>query len=74
MFVQDETVNSEESLKKFQVEEDEEDKEQCSPVSVLDGPFDDTYDERRDNRDGDGDGDGDIDYNLECSYATVQSK
>ncbi|XP_022962721.1 uncharacterized protein LOC111463127 [Cucurbita moschata] len=67
---EDETVNSEESLKKFQVEEDEEDKEQCSPVSVLDGPFDDTYDERRDNRDRDGD--RDEDYNLECSYATVQ--
>lgn len=72
MFPQDETVNGAESLKKFQVEEDEEDKEQCSPVSVLDAPFDDSYDDGHDDQDGNGDGDGD--YDLECSYATVQSK
>lgn len=62
-----------ESLNKFQVEEDEEDKEQCSPVSVLDAPFDDSYDEGHGDRERDGDGDAE-DYDMECSYATVQSK
>ncbi|BBH07687.1 hypothetical protein Prudu_019692 [Prunus dulcis] len=57
----------EEGLKKFQVEEEEEeDKEQCSPVSVLDPPFQDD-DEGRD-----GDGDDEDGFDLECSYANVQ--
>ncbi|PQP98004.1 uncharacterized protein Pyn_21667 [Prunus yedoensis var. nudiflora] len=57
----------EEGLKKFQVEEEEEeDKEQCSPVSVLDPPFQDD-DEGRD-----GDGDDEEGFDLECSYANVQ--
>ncbi|KAL0543695.1 hypothetical protein IC582_018798 [Cucumis melo] len=60
-----------ESLNKFQVEEDEEDKEQCSPVSVLDAPFDDSYDEGHGERERDGDGDAE-EYDMECSYATVQ--
>lgn len=57
-------------MKKFQVVEDEEDKEQCSPVSILDTPFDDSYDERHDDRVRD----RVKDYDLECSYAAVQSK
>ncbi|PQM39016.1 uncharacterized protein Pyn_23872 [Prunus yedoensis var. nudiflora] len=57
----------EEGLKKFQVEEEEEeDKEQCSPVSVLDPPFQDD-DEGRD-----GDGDDEDGFDLECSYANEQ--
>lgn len=50
-----------ESLAKFQEEEDEEDKEQNSPVSVLDPPFEDDYDgHEEDNYD-----------DIECSYAFV---
>ncbi|KAM2466581.1 hypothetical protein PS1_008489 [Malus domestica] len=53
----------EEGLKKFQAEvEEEEEKEQCSPVSVLDPPFQDD-DEGHDDEDG---------FDLECSYANVQ--
>ncbi|GFP97569.1 hypothetical protein PHJA_001901000 [Phtheirospermum japonicum] len=46
-------------------EEEEQDKEQCSPVSVFDPPFED---------DGrlSGDADEDDDYDLECSYQNVQ--
>ncbi|CAK7343388.1 unnamed protein product [Dovyalis caffra] len=57
-----------ESLKKFQVQneaEEEEDKEQCSPVSVLDPPFEDDDDGHDDHREDDG-------FDLECSYAIVQ--
>lgn len=68
---EDEMIDSKESLNKFQVEEDEEDKEQCSPVSVLDAPFDDSYDDGHDDQERDGDGDGE-EYVLGCSYATVQ--
>lgn len=58
-----------ESLKKLQVEEeDEEGKEQCSPVSVLDPPFEDDDDGHVDDEDGDNN-----DFDLECSYAIVQS-
>ncbi|CAH9127823.1 unnamed protein product [Cuscuta epithymum] len=50
-----------------QDEEDEEEKEQCSPVSVLDPPFEyDNYglkEEDEDNED---------DLELECAYAIVQ--
>ncbi|KAL8204968.1 hypothetical protein R6Q57_010591 [Mikania cordata] len=44
----------------------DEEKEQCSPVSVLDPLFDDGEDEERD--------DGTIvdDYDIKCSYASVQ--
>ncbi|KAF5750484.1 hypothetical protein HS088_TW03G00821 [Tripterygium wilfordii] len=53
-------------IKNFQVqqqqeEEEGEDKEQCSPVSVLDPPFED-YD----------DGHEDDAFDVECSYAIVQ--
>lgn len=34
-----------ESIMKFVQEEDEEDKEQNSPVSVLDPPFEDDYED-----------------------------
>ncbi|KAL2502626.1 hypothetical protein Fot_36474 [Forsythia ovata] len=47
-------------------EEVSEEKEQCSPVSVLDPPFEDEEDEHES-----GDVDED-DYDLECSYANVQ--
>ncbi|KAM1041020.1 hypothetical protein TB1_029589 [Malus domestica] len=48
---------------------EEEEKEQCSPVSVLDPPFQDDDE----GRDGDGEGDDDEDgCDLECSYANVQ--
>ncbi|KAM1091442.1 hypothetical protein ACFX13_019223 [Malus domestica] len=46
-----------------------EEKEQCSPVSVLDPPFQDDDE----GRDGDGEDDDDEDgCDLECSYANVQ--
>ncbi|XWS59527.1 hypothetical protein CRYUN_Cryun08bG0129600 [Craigia yunnanensis] len=56
----------EESLKKLQVEGEEEEKEQCSPVSVLDPPFEDD-DNGHVNDDDENDG-----FDLECSYAIVQ--
>lgn len=60
-------VNDVESLKKLPVEDEEEEKEQSSPVSVLDPPFED---------DDEGhykDGEDEDDYNLERSFAIVQS-
>ncbi|KAL0410064.1 UNVERIFIED_CONTAM: hypothetical protein Slati_3596100 [Sesamum latifolium] len=45
--------------------EEEEEKEQCSPVSVLDPPFED--DDGHESRDAEED-----DYDIECSYANVQ--
>ncbi|KAA3465049.1 zinc-regulated protein 8-like [Gossypium australe] len=60
-----------ENFKKLQVEEEEE--EQCSPVSVLDPPFEDD-DDRHVNDDNDDDNDDEKDgFDLECSYANVQS-
>uniref|UniRef100_A0A803MQK0 DUF4378 domain-containing protein n=1 Tax=Chenopodium quinoa TaxID=63459 RepID=A0A803MQK0_CHEQI len=50
-----------ENLTKFQQKEDEEDKEQNSPVSVLDPPFEDDYDGHEDDS-----------YEIECSYAFVR--
>ncbi|CAK8544024.1 unnamed protein product [Lathyrus sativus] len=59
-----------ESINQFQlVEEEEEDKEQCSPVCVLDPPFED--DEEGHINDDDEDEDGG-DFDLESSYAIVQ--
>ncbi|KAH1090283.1 hypothetical protein J1N35_017540 [Gossypium stocksii] len=63
-----ESYNEVESLKKAQVVEEEE---QCSPVSVLDPPFED-YDDRHVNVDDDDDDDGNDSFDLECSYAVVQ--
>ncbi|XP_039021690.1 uncharacterized protein LOC120153896 [Hibiscus syriacus] len=59
-----------ESLKRLKLEEEEE---QCSPVSVLDCPFED--DDRHVDADDDEDDDGDngMDrFDLECTYAIVQ--
>ncbi|GMJ12057.1 TON1 Recruiting Motif 28 [Hibiscus trionum] len=57
------------SLKRFQVEEEEEE-EQCSPVSVLDRPFEDD-DGHVDDEDDDGDSGMDR-FDLEGTYAIVQ--
>lgn len=49
-------------------QEEEDEKEQCSPVSVLDPPFeDDNYGVEEE------DDEGHDDSDLECSYAIVQS-
>ncbi|XP_030926614.1 uncharacterized protein LOC115953220 [Quercus lobata] len=58
-----------ENLKKFQEVEEEEDKEQCSPVSVLDPVFEDD-DDGHDVEDDDED--KDYGYDHECSFAIVQ--
>jgi len=57
-------------VKKFESgeEEEEEDKEQCSPVCVLDPPFEDD-----DEGHGNGDEGEEGGFDLECSYAIVQS-
>ncbi|KAG8483869.1 hypothetical protein CXB51_022582 [Gossypium anomalum] len=60
-----ESYSEVESLKKAQVAEEEE---QCSPVSVLDPPFEDD-DDRHVNV---ADDDGNDSFDLECSYAVVQ--
>ncbi|KAE8690062.1 hypothetical protein F3Y22_tig00110929pilonHSYRG00064 [Hibiscus syriacus] len=65
---QDEANYEVESLKKLQVEEDDdEEKEQCSPVSVLDPSFEDEDDNKHVNDCDENDG-----FDLECSYAVVQ--
>ncbi|KAK7392572.1 hypothetical protein VNO78_21015 [Psophocarpus tetragonolobus] len=61
---QDKEINGADGVNKFQSGEDEEDKEQCSPVSVLDPPFDDDDDEN--------DYDGEHGFDMDCSYANVQ--
>ncbi|XP_011094405.1 uncharacterized protein LOC105174110 [Sesamum indicum] len=53
------------SLENLRGGEEEEEKEQCSPVSVLDPPFED--DDGHESRDAEED-----DYDIECSYANVQ--
>lgn len=57
------------TLKKFQGEEEEEEKEQCSPVSVLDPVFEDDDDGHEHE---DEDENKDYGYDHECSYAIVQ--
>lgn len=66
--MQDKENNGTDGVNKFQSveEEEEEEKEQCSPVSVLDPPFE--YDD-----DGHENDDEDGRFDLECSYANVQS-
>ncbi|KAK7244954.1 hypothetical protein RIF29_39783 [Crotalaria pallida] len=64
----DKEINGGEGLKKLQAgEEEEEDKEQCSPVCVLDPPFED---------DDEGHGNDDVEEgdssDLRCSYAIIQ--
>ncbi|KAK8540748.1 hypothetical protein V6N13_010361 [Hibiscus sabdariffa] len=68
-----------ESFGKLQVEEEEEEKEQCSPVSVLDPPFEDddvrhVDDEDDDDNDNDNDNNADENkgFDLEWSFANVQ--
>lgn len=61
--LQEKAMYKHESLVKLDEEEDE-DKEQNSPVSVLDPPFEDDYDGNED----------EDNYDIDCSYAFVQSK
>ncbi|KAG7961317.1 hypothetical protein I3843_09G009400 [Carya illinoinensis] len=56
------------ALEKFQ---EEEEKEQCSPVSVLDRPFEDD-DDRHEDEDMDEDEHEEGSFDHECSYALVQ--
>ncbi|KAK8621064.1 hypothetical protein V6N13_067507 [Hibiscus sabdariffa] len=56
------------SLKRLQVEEE---KEQCSPVSVLDRPFEDD-DRHRDDNDAEEADNGMKHFDLECTFAIVQ--
>lgn len=48
--------------------QNDDEKEQCSPVSVLDPMFDDDEEER------DGGATEEDGYDIECCYANVQSK
>lgn len=48
--------------------QEDEEKEQCSPVSVLDPLFNDDEEER------DGGATEEDCYDIECTYASVQSK
>ncbi|XP_020225390.1 uncharacterized protein LOC109807282 [Cajanus cajan] len=66
---QDKEMNGADGVNKFQSGEEEEDKEQCSPVSVLDPPFDDDDDDDDDGHENDHGEDG---FDLDCSYANVQ--
>ncbi|KAK4377746.1 hypothetical protein RND71_004042 [Anisodus tanguticus] len=52
---------------KLEEEEDDDEKEQCSPVSVLDPPFDQEEDGHED-----GDEDEEEDCDFDCSYGLVQ--
>lgn len=55
------------------IEQEEDEKEQCSPVSVLDPPFDDDGHEREyEYEDEDEDEEYD-DCGIDCNYALVQS-
>ncbi|CAL5387549.1 unnamed protein product [Camellia sinensis] len=56
-------------VKSIQEIEEEEEREQCSPVSVLDPPFEDDEDDGHEYEDEDEDS-----YDVECSYAIVQSR
>lgn len=50
--------------------EEAEEKEQCSPVSVLDPPFEDDDEGHENNEEGEEEEDG---FDMENSYAIVQS-
>ncbi|CAL5207376.1 unnamed protein product [Lathyrus oleraceus] len=64
---EDKQNNGVDGVNKFESGEDEEEKEQCSPVSVLDTPFEDYHDDYcHENEDEEGD------FDLDCSYANVQ--
>lgn len=60
--IEDNAKHEQGSPVKFQEEDDEEDKDQNSPVSVLDRPFEDD----------DYDGHEEDSYGVECNYAFVQ--
>ncbi|KAJ9181427.1 hypothetical protein P3X46_009559 [Hevea brasiliensis] len=65
---EDKENNDVESLMNFQVKQEtkeEEDKEQCSPVSVLDPPFEDDDDGHDDQSEDNG-------FDIECSYEIVR--
>ncbi|PSR98495.1 UPF0111 protein like [Actinidia chinensis var. chinensis] len=69
---EEETCETESIQQIHLVEEEEEEKEQFSPVSVFDPPFEEDGDGDGDgNEDGDGNGGDDYD-DIECSYAIVQ--
>lgn len=61
--------HNEEGLQKIPVAEEPE-QDQCSPVSVLDPPFEDDDEQNRD--DEEDEDDEDRDFDVECSYAIVQ--
>ncbi|GAV74011.1 hypothetical protein CFOL_v3_17494 [Cephalotus follicularis] len=68
----EDNINNEvDGLKKLQLEEEEEEKEQCSPVSVLDPPFEDDHDGHED-EDEDEDEEEDGVFDIERSYSIVQ--
>ncbi|KAL5067739.1 hypothetical protein RYX36_018626 [Vicia faba] len=64
---EDKQNNGGEGVNKFESGEDEEEKEQCSPVSVLDTPFEDYHDDECHEND-----DEERDFDLDCSYANMQ--
>ncbi|XP_058747776.1 uncharacterized protein LOC131620657 [Vicia villosa] len=64
---EDKQNNGVDDVKKFESGEDEEEKEQCSPVSVLDTPFEDYHDDDCHENDNEED-----DFDLDGSYANVQ--
>ncbi|XLR27335.1 hypothetical protein S83_055235 [Arachis hypogaea] len=67
---QDKESNGGESVHKFQSGElEEEDKEQCSPVSVLDPPFEDDDEAHGNDEEDENEEHG---FDLECSYAIMQ--
>ncbi|KAK2970577.1 hypothetical protein RJ640_030950 [Escallonia rubra] len=65
----EEQIDEAESLGKTQLEEEE--KEQFSPVSVLDPPFEDDDEEREGGDEVEDEEEEDV-YDLECSYAHMQ--
>ncbi|GMH09950.1 hypothetical protein Nepgr_011791 [Nepenthes gracilis] len=74
----EENLNYEQEVTvKFQGEAEDEDKEQNSPLSVLDPPFEDDEGREEDGRGGEGGsrgGEGEVEdgYDLKCSYASEQ--
>lgn len=67
-----------EGLEIFQVQEEDEEKEQCSPVSILDPPFEDDEGLEEEEDDGEDDGVGqeeedEDNFDLDSSYAIVHS-
>lgn len=65
--IEDKENNGVDGVNKFQSVEDEDEKEQFSPVSVLDPLFED-YDDDDCHENDDDEGD----FDMECSYANVQ--